>query len=279
MMRRVQLSVALALALAGSACSFATTGMQRALDPSMERITAATMYLQTASGITGDARRIVRGDGYIYLADVGPQLRYMAMTGDSASYRILRRFAEREMVRRDSSGFALRHRYRQGAPFEKATPFGVLRFTEALALGWRTFGDTASAVLAAQMAPVAPLGGERTETDRVAEECVNAEVSLASNPAAAAAVLAKNRRYDGRHDLYAESTLGLRGSDAELVALSCLVRVGLATKDADATVRHLDKLLDRLDPILAQSGRPDPGAASDVLWALRQATAAGPKYR
>jgi hypothetical protein len=54
--------------------------------------------------------------------------------------------------------------------------------------------------------------------------------------------------------------------------------LGLAVGDPDATVHHLDRLLGQLDPLLAQSGRPDPGAASDVLLALRQALAAGPKY-
>lgn len=282
MMRRLPLPavvVAGALALAASGCSLATTRMQRALDPSMERAMAAASYLQSAAGITADARRLIRSDGYVYLSDIGPQLRYLATTGDSSSYGSLRRFAEREMVRRDATGFAARLRFRQDAPFEVATPFATLRFTEALALGWRTLGDTASAMLAARMAPVTPVGGQRTETDVAAEECVNAEVSLASNPLAGAALLRRFRRYDGSKDLHAESQLGLRGRDASLVALSCLTRVSLTLGDPDAAVRHLDRLLGRLDPLLAKSGRPDPGAASDALLTLRQALGAGPRYR
>jgi len=285
-MRRNFPAVALvvsALSLASSACSLATTRMERALDPSMERVAGALVYLQTAAGISSNPQRMIRSDGYVYLSDIGPELRYMAVTGDSASYRALRRFAERDMVRREAAGAVPRRRYREGTPFEAASPFAALRFTEALTLGWQTFGDTASAILAAQMAPVAPLAREltvpRTETDQVAEQCVIAETTIASNPKAAAALLDRSRRYNGSREVPEESALGLRGSDATLVALACLTRVALELRDPDASVRHLDTMLDYLDPLMAHSGRPDLGVASDVLMALRKAQATGPKYK
>jgi hypothetical protein len=54
--------------------------------------------------------------------------------------------------------------------------------------------------------------------------------------------------------------------------------MSLSLKDPDASVHFLDAMLRHLDPMVTGSGRPDAGAAADILLALRQALAAGPSY-
>jgi len=173
--------------------------MQRALDPSLERSQRTETYIQAVSGITGDASRLNRGDGFVYLADVAPTLRHLGLVGDSVAYRRLRRFVQTSMMTRDSAGAQPRRRFRVQAPFEPATPYSVRRLGDALALGWQAFADTGDG-------PGAP--GERQEVSW-------RRVVGGSQPA-------------------------------------------------------------RPSPFLRGSGRPDPGAAAEVLLALRDVRSAGP---
>ncbi len=277
-MRVARWLAALTLGVGSGACSMATTRMERALDPSMERTVLAENYLRVVSGISADARRNARGDGYIYLADIAPQLRYMAMTGDAPAYRRLREFAARSLVERDGSSLQPIRRYRGGAPFEPASRLDALHFADALAAGWRAFGDTASAVLAAQRAPLPSLGAAAPATVSAAEQCVNAEAALPGDRARAATVLSTFRRYDRGTAGTSEAAAGPLAGDDRLTTIACLTRLGLATGDPDASVRFLDALLRRLDPMVKGSGRPDAGASADILMTLRLALAAGPKY-
>lgn len=277
-MRRLMLAAVLAVAAEACASAGARGPMQRALDPSIERARRAETYISSVSGITGDALRLSRGDGFVYLADVAPTLRQLGLVGDSASYRRLRRFVQASMMARDSAGAQPRRRFRVQAPFEPATPYAVRRLGDALALGWQTFADTASAALAASLrsdeAP-APMG---TASDVLVQRCMAADAAVSTDPAAARQLLASAKGFRGGELPAQASALDLRGGDGDLVALACLTRMGLAVHDPDATVRFLDRLLDRLSPFLRGSGRPDPGAAAEVLLALREVRLAGPSY-
>lgn len=270
----------LAILAAATACAGvgARGPMQRALDPSMERALGAESYVGAVSGITGDARRFARSDGFVYLADVAPALHHLGLTGDTESYRRLRQFVETSMIVRDTAGARPRRRVRGGSPLEPATPYAVRRLGDALALGWQGFGDTASAVLAASLRPGDSPEPRGSATDRMVEECMAAEASLRSDAATARGILAGAKHFRGGEERGPASSLDLRGGDADLVALACLTRLALAVRDPDATVRFLDRMLDLLKPLMAGSGRPDPGAAAEVLLALREVRAAGPPY-
>ncbi len=278
MMRRQATGAVLALATL-TACASGPSRMHRALDASMERVARTEAYLRSVSGITGTPSRLMRGDGFIYLADISPQLRYLAVTADTARYRSLRSFVANSLMRRDSTGLVPARRLRAGAGFEAAIPYGVRRLSEALATGWQYLGDSASAVMVAQLAPVAD-GPDRlySATDRLAVRCVAAELATTSEPALARAMLASAKDFRGGVPVIEESALGMRGIDGDLVVLSCLTRLALSQRDEDATVRSLDRLLDELDQFARRSGRPDPGTGADVLLTLAQVRAAGPKY-
>ena len=267
-------------ACVATATACASTGgpMHRALDPSMERVVSTENYIRGVAGITGDGTRLMRGDGYTYLADVAPQLRYLALTGDSASYRRLRRFADARLVERDAAGARPRQRVREGsAVFDAASPYDAQRFRDALAAGWLAFADTASAVLAAGLRPVEATGATSSSMEQLVEQCATAEAAVATNPAGAQAVLRSAKQFHGA-PAETSGVPGLRGADGDLVVLSCLTRLGLAVRDPDATVRFLDRLLDTLAPYLRGSGRPDTGVAAEVLLTLRAVVAAGPGY-
>ncbi len=277
-MRRLVLSVVLAVSAAACASAGPRGPMQRALDPSLERVHGAETYIRAVSGITGDASRLARGDGFVYLADVAPTLRHLGLTGDTASYRRLRQFVQASMMARDSTGAQPRRRFRVQAAFEPASPYAVRRLGDALALGWQAFADTASAALAASLrsgeAPV-PTG---TASDLLVQHCMAADAVVGADPAMARQLLASAKGFGRAAPSAQESQLDLRGIDGELVALACLTRMGLAVHDPDATVRFLDRMLDRLSPFLRGSGRPDPGAAAEILLALREVRLAGPHY-
>jgi hypothetical protein len=190
----------------------------------------------------------------------------------------LLRYVETSVIMRDAAGAQPRRRVRGPSDFEGATPYAVGRLGEALALGWQHFGDTASAVLAASLRPAAPTGESGSATDQLVERCTAAVGSVGTDPATALRILAGAKSFRGGVAAGQASRLDLRGGDGDLVALACLTRLGLAAKDPDATVRFLDRMLDKLKPMLSGSGRPDPGAAADVLLALREVRAAGPRY-
>ncbi len=270
----------LSVLAAATACASVTARgpMQRSLDPSMERALRAETYVRAVSGISGDALRFARSDGYVYLADVAPSLSHLGLAGDTASYRRLRRFVETSMIERDSAGVQPRRRVRTGAPVELATPYAVRRLGDALALGWQALGDTASAVLAASLRAGESPEPSGSATDQMVERCVTAMASVSADEATARRVLAGARQFRGGETAGQASGLDLRGSDGDLVALACLTRLSLAVKDPDATVRFLDRMLDRLAPLVSRSGRPDPGAAAEVLQALREVRAVGPRY-
>lgn len=275
-MRRFVFCLAVA---AANGCAAAPRGpMQRGLDASMERLLRTEQYIRTVTGLTSDGERLMRGDGYIYLSDVAPQLRYHAQLGDTAAYRKLRGFAASRMVLREGGVSRLRRRVRGGSPFEEATLYGAHRFSDALGLGWRLLGDTASAILAASLNASMDAGLGRSRADQMAERCADAEALVATDPGAGRKLLRDSRFFNGGTAASQVSALGLRGADGDLVAFSCLTRIALALKDPDGTVRFLDRLLEQLKPFLVASGRPDPGVGADILLTLRAVRAAGPSY-
>jgi hypothetical protein len=273
-----RLFVAATMMLTAACATTARSGMPLALEPSMERMQATEQYLRTVAGPTGDAFRMSRGDGYVYMTDVAPTLRYLALTGDSLGYRRLRGFVATSMIRRDASGARPYARARAGAPFEDASPYAALRLGEALAIGWSLLGDTASAVLSAQLRPVPALAARPGSVDALVEECVSAEARLATETETARAVLQRRKDFRGGFAIGEQSALGLRDADADLVVMSCLTRLGVAVNDPDATVRFLDRMLGRLSKMVNGSGRPDFGVTADVMLTLKQAEARGPKY-
>lgn len=274
----LRLAVCAALATLATACASAHGPMQRALDPSMERVLATDSYIHTVAGITGDAARLVRSDGYVYLADIAPSLAHFVRTGDGVSYRRLQQYVATSVIERDATGARPRRRVRGQAPFEPATPHAVRRLGDALALGWQQFGDTASAVLAASLRSVESAGDSGSATDQLVERCSAAVSSAGTDPATARRILAGAKSFRGGVSAGRASVLDLRGGDGDLVALACLTRLALAAKDPDATVRFLDRMLDEIKPSMSGSGRPDPGAAAEVLLALSEVRAAGPGY-
>lgn len=278
-MRTVRRVAALAVTAMGCSSLGMHGPMQRALDPSMERLIDTEIYVRDVAPITGDATRLHRGDGFVYLVDAGPMMRHLALIGDSTAYRRLRRYVETSLMARDSGEARPRRRVRGLAPFEPATPYSVRRLGDALGLGWQLFGDTASAVLAASLRPTESTDQSGSTTDQLVERCTMAEVSGRVDPASARRVLASAKSFRNSVAVTQVGRMDLRGGDGDLAALACLTRLGLALKDPDATVRFLDRLLDRLGPYANGSGRPDPGAAADVLLALREARMAGPNWK
>jgi hypothetical protein len=272
------------LVLAGSAlvsaCASSPRAMQRALDPSMERVLVMEQYLGTVVGVTRHPSRMMRSDGFVYVSDVSPVMRYFAALGDSAAYLPLRRFLETRLLFEDSAGLKLARRFREGDPPERATPYGYLWTGTALLEGWRTLRDTASARLLAQLDP-ASVGAApgRGEMYRLSTDCGAALDAVATDAAPARAVLARARRFVRSAQAAREqAAMGVTASEGEVDLLSCLTRVGLALDDADAAVTYLDRMLDLLQPFLSHSGRTDVGTGADVLLTLHRVREQGPGW-
>ena len=282
MTRRVLTVAALlgALFLAVGCASAPPARMRRALDASMERVLRTESYLRSVAGISSHPSRLTRGDGFVYLSDVAPILRYLAEVRDTARYRALRAFTTDKMMRRGPSGFEVARRFRAGDGFQAATPYGFVWTTQALAEGWRLIGDTVSASVLAQLAPheTATAPGS-SEMYQLSLTCGDAMVAVSVDPGPARAVLRRARTLVGSAKSGAEqASLGAAAVESEIDLLSCLTRVGIAVQDPDATVRYLDRLLDRMAPLVAHSGRPDMGTAADILLTLRRVREAGPAY-
>lgn len=282
MSRRARMATALTglLVLAAGCASSPPARMHRALDASMERVLRTESYLRSVAGISSQPARLTRGDGFIYLSDVAPILRYLAEVRDTTRFRALRGFATDRMVRRGAAGYELARRYREGDAFENATPYGYLWTTQALAEGWRLLGDTASASVLAQMAPTAVGAGQNPSLMyQLSVQCGDASEVVRTDPAAARAVLARAKKFIGTQRAAEEqAALGSTAVDGEVDLLSCLTRLGLALEDPDSAVWYLDHLLDHLEPMLVHSGRPDAGTAADILLTLRRVREAGPAY-
>jgi hypothetical protein len=271
MMRRAFRRAACAAATLVAACAPAQSHMQRALDPSIERVLRAESYIQTVAGITGNASRLMRGDGFVYLSDVAPQLRYLAQTGDVARYRSLRTFVQQDMLRRDSTGLTPARRYRRDATFEKATAYGYHWLSEALKDGWRLLADTASAQLLAQVNWSAEeMTQAYASTYGYTMRCADAAEEARENPAPGRAILARADR-----EMRALSVIG---AEFELDVLACMTRLAIAVQDADKSVNYVDRMLDILEPFLTHSGRPDAGTSADILLTFKRVREAGPHY-
>ncbi len=279
--RARSLAAVLGVLLIVAGCASAPPArMQRALDPSMERVLRTEAYLRHVAGVSSSPSRLTRSDGFVYTSDVAPILRYLAEVRDTTRFRVLRAFATDKLMRRGASGFEVARRYREGAAFQAATPHGYGWTTQALAEGWRLLGDTASASVLAQVAPPdASVSPALNPMERMLKECGDAMDALAADPAPARAALRQARTVLG--DARAAAARAGRGAtapDGEVDLLSCLTRAAIAVQDPDATVRYLDRMLDRLAPLVAQSGRPEMGTAADVLLTLRKVREAGPDY-
>lgn len=272
--------VLVVLGLSAAACASHQSRMHLALDASMERVLWTEAYLRNVSGISVHPSRLSRGDGYVYLADVAPQLRYLAETGDTVRYRALRTFVVDKLMRRDSTGLSPLRAHREGSPSQPATQYGVLWLRQALRDGWQAVGDTLSAVTLAQMRQVdAPMPAHATRMYQLTTACGEATEVAATDPAPARAVLATARTLVGTPLAATEqAAAGVSAAEGELDLLSCLTRAGLALRDPDATVRYLDRLLDVVGPLLVHSGRPDLGTTADVLLTLHRVRDAGPSY-
>jgi hypothetical protein len=268
------------VAFGAAACASSQSRMHRALDPSMERVLSTEQYLFSVSGISSNPSRLARGDGYIYLSDLAPQMRYLANTGDTARYLALRAFVQEHMVRRDPDGFVPRNRYRADASFQSATPYGYLFLNKALREAWLSFGDTASAQLVAQIKwNEAPSTANSTAMYRLMARCAEAMDVVSTDPAAGRAVLKDAKALIHTSKVEAEqATPGTTAVEGEADALSCLTRLSVVLADPDATVRNLDHLLDHLKPLLNHSGRPDMGTTADILLTLNRVRSAGPRY-
>ncbi len=254
--------------------------MSRALDASMERVLRTEAYLRNVAGISSHPSRLTRGDGFVYLSDVAPILRYFAEVRDTVRFRALRAFMTDKMVRRGPSGFELARRYREGEAFQGATAYGFVWTTQALAEGWRLLGDTASASVLAQMAPQEPSSmQDPSEMLQMSLACGDATDLVTVDRAPARAVLRRARTLVGSaRDVRMQAARGVTAAEGEADLLSCLTRAGIAVQDPDATVRYLDRLLDRMDPLVRHSGRPEMGTAADILLTLRRVREAGPEY-
>lgn len=268
------------LVLAAGCASAPSARMGRALDASMERVLRTESYLRSVAGISSHPSRLTRSDGFVYLSDVAPILRYLAEVRDTARFRTLRSFATDKMMRRGPSGYEMARRYREGGAFEGATPYGYTWTTQALAEGWRLLGDTASASVLAQMAPFGAGAAQNPSVMyQLSVACGDASEVVKADPAAARAVLARARKFVGSQRAAEEQAApGSTAVEGEVDLLSCLTRLGLALEDPDASVWYLDHLLDRLKPLLMHSGRPDLGTAADILLTLRRVREAGPEY-
>ena len=282
MTRGVWKAAALAGALLVSAgCASAPSArMSRALDASMERVLRTETYLRNVAGISSHPSRLTRGDGFVYLSDVAPILRYLAEVRDTVRFRALRSFMTDKMLRRGPSGFEVARRYRAGEAFQGATPYGYVWTTQALAEGWRLMDDTASASVLAQLAPQAPASlQDPSEMYQLAHACGDAMDVVTFDRAPAHAVLKRARTLvGGAREARMQAARGVTVAEGEADLLSCLTRAGIAVQDPDATVRYLDRLLDRMEPLVRQSGRPDMGTAADILLTLRRVREAGPQY-
>lgn len=269
-----------ALALGAVACASSPSRMHRALDPSMERVLRTQQYLFSVSGISGVPSRLARGDGFIVLSDLAPQMRYLASTGDTARYRALRAFVQEHLLRRDPDGLVPARAYRADAQFQQATPYGYLFLGKALRDAWENLGDTASAQLLAQIkwAEMPSANGYPTSY-RILTRCAEAMDVISTDRAPGQAVLRDAKSLINRRQAQAEAPpAGTTVVDGEVSALSCLTRLGIAMGDPDATVANLDRLLNLLEPMLLHSGRPDPGTTADILLTLDRVRAAGPRY-
>lgn len=280
MTRRAGLALAIGFALTAAGCASSQSRMHRALDPSMERVMRTESYLWTVSGISGFPGRLVRGDGKVYLADVAPQLRYLASTGDTARFLQLRTFVYGKMVRRDSTGLSPLRAYRDGAPFEPATQYGVKWLSKALMDGWTQMGDTLSAMMLAQLRmDDATTPPHATQMYLLTIACGDAMDVVSVDPQPAREVLARAKRLFRTGEAEAEQrAVGITEAEGEVDLLSCLTRVGLALEDPDVTVRYLDHMLGHLSPLVSHSGRPDLGTTADVLLTLHRVRKAGPQY-
>ncbi len=282
MTRRAWKAAALAGALLMSAgCASAPpVRMRRALDASMERVLRTESYLRSVAGVSSHPSRLTRGDGFVYVSDVAPILRYLAEVRDTARFRALRAFTTDKMMRRGPSGFEVARRYREGEPFQGAGPYGYVWTTQALAEGWRLLGDTASASVLAQLAPQEPASlQDPSPMYQLSLACGDAMDVVTVNPAPARAVLKRARtRVGSAREARVQSAPGVTAAEGEADLLSCLTRAGIAVQDPDATVRYLDRLLDRMEPLVRHSGRPEMGTAADILLTLRRVREAGPQY-
>lgn len=271
---------ACALLVVAGCASAPPARMRRALDASMERVLRTEAYLRSVAGISSHPSRLTRSDGFVYLSDVAPILRYLAEVRDTARFRALRAFATDKLMRQGPSGFEVARRYRAGDTFQGATPLGYVLTTQALAEGWRLLGDTVSASVLAQLAPRAPAPRQDTSViDQLAIACGDATEVVTIDPVPARAVLNRARTVVGSDgSASARPALGDGAEAGDDDLLSCLTRVGIALQDPDATVRYLDRLLDHMEPLVSRSGRPDMGTAADVLVTLRRVRVAGPEY-
>ncbi len=281
MRRPLFVRVVLAAALAsGASCASTQSRMHRALDPSMERVLATESYLWTVSGISGQPERLLRSDGYLYLSDIGPVMRYLALVQDSSRFRSLRRFVETNMLGRDSVGRLVPlRRSRTGSAFERATPYGDRFLRKALNSAWQQFSDSASAKLLASISWVTDDQDDKyDEMYHLTMHCADAvDVTGADLTAAAAVLKDADRRFNGLVD--ENNRLGKsKVAGGELDFASCLTRLAVVTNNPDATVRYLDRTLDILKPLLVHSGRPDLGTTADVLLTLRLVKLSGPSY-
>ena len=282
MTRRTLTVAALAgvLVVTAGCASASPARMRRALDASIERVLRTEAYLRSVAGVSSHPSRLTRGDGFVYLSDVAPILRYLAEVRDTARFRALRAFTTDKMMRRGPTGFEVARRYREGEAFQAATPYGYVWTTQALAEGWRLLGDTVSASVLAQLAPHETASAQGfSEVYQLALTCGDAMDAVSVDPAPARAVLRRARMLVGSAKAATERvTLGVAAGESEVDLLSCLTRVGIAVQDPDATVRYLDRLLDRMAPLVAHAGRPDMGTAADILLTLRRVREAGPDY-
>lgn len=268
------------LVLAAGCASAPPARMRRALDPSMERVLRTESYLRNVAGISSHPSRLTRSDGFVYLSDVGPILRYLAEVRDTARFRALRAFTTDKMMRRGPSGFEVARRYREGEAFQAATLYGYVWTTQALAEGWRLLGDTVSAAVLAQFAPQEPASGQNPSAMyQLAIACGDALDVVTFDLAPARAVLRRAGSLVGSTKAATEkAALGVRAVEGEVDLLSCLTRLGIAVQDPDATVRYLDRLLDYMEPLVRHAGRPEMGTAADILLTLRRVRDAGPDY-
>lgn len=275
-----RLVLLVSMALGATACASSQSRMHRALDPSMERVLRTQQYLFSVSGISSNPSRLARGDGYIYLSDLAPQMRYLAHTGDTARYRVLRAFVQEHMLRRDPDGFVPGRRYRADASFQPATPYGYLFLNRALSEAWQSLRDTASAQLVAQIKwNETPSSASYPTMYKLMTRCAEAMDVVSTDPAAGRAVLKDAKALLHAPKVEAEQAAeGKTALEGEADALACLTRLSIALADPDATVRNLDHLLDHLNPLLNHSGRPDMGTTADILLTLNRVRAAGPRY-
>jgi hypothetical protein len=271
------------VALGAAACASSPSRMHRALDPSMERVLRTEQYLFNVSGISSVPSRLARGDGFIYMSDLAPQMRFFANTGDTARYRVLRAFVQDHMVRRDPDGLVPARMYRANASFQQATPYSYLFLGRALREAWLNLGDTASAQLVGQIKwNEMPSTANYSTMYKVMTRCAEAMDVVATDPATGRAVLKDAKALminTPKVKVEAEqAALGATAAKEEMDALSCLIRLSIALSDPDATVRNLDHLLDHLQPLVSHSGRPDPGTTADILLTLNRVRSAGPRY-